>query len=91
MMSSFYPEMDQTAPASALIVGSFCRGGVYVKWTDANHDQVTAALAAHKLQTRDMERFVTLKGETKWSATMTPKVYEKARKVGLVATELLLD
>ncbi len=90
-MTHFYPELGASAPATALVIGRVCRGGIYVKWAAASHDAVLAIMGAHKLSAKNVEEFVTVKGETKWSATMTPKAYAKMQATGIAATECLLD
>lgn len=90
-MTHFYPEMQQTAPASAIIIGCIVRGGYYVKWTAADHGKVLAAMTATKTSAKQVEEFVTIKGETKWSAMMTPKAYGKLKAMGVASTECLLD
>lgn len=90
-MTHFYPEMDQKAPVSAKVIGRIVRGGYYVKWTSADHDAVLASFGALKLSAKNVEEFVTVKGEKKWSAMMTPKAYGKLKDAGVAATECLLD
>ena len=94
-MTHFYPEMDQTAPASALIIGRITAGRgasvYYVKWSDANDAKVRELLAKHKISAKNVDRFESvLTGEKKWSAHMTMKAYAKAQ-AGIAATECLLD
>ena len=90
-MTHFYPELGATAPVSAIVTGRIVRKAYYVKWTEANHAAVLAAFARLKLSASRVEPFVTVKGESKWSADMTPKAYAKLQAAGVAATEMLLD
>ncbi len=89
-MSHFYPEMDQKLPATAIIVGSICTGGAYIKWSDNAHATVLDALAVARIKPRDMEAFQTVNDERKWSGFVTRKAYSKLLATGLVATMALL-